>query len=314
MNELSAGPRPDRSFTTAASLQSDTYPIRIVAPAKLNLFLKITGRRSDGYHELCSLMCCIALYDRLTLYPGADLNRLICDDPLVPSDHTNLAFRALSAFNAALEQERYRSWRPVFIELAKTIPAGAGLGGGSSDAAAVLKALNRYYGHPFSHDRLAAIALDLGADIPFFLTQTPAVAEGIGERLSPYPHLPPWHVLLVYPGFGISTAEVFHDLNLRLTKEEKKIRYFAFKNGKMDVVSHMCNDLEDAVKKRFPVIATIKAALLEQGALGASMTGSGSSVFGLFADSTGARKAVRGLEPQPGWRIFVTRLLTHPET
>jgi 4-diphosphocytidyl-2-C-methyl-D-erythritol kinase len=313
MEDAKACPRPNKTADKALP-HSEIGAIRLLAPAKLNLFLKVTGRRSDGYHEVYSLMCCIALYDRLSIIPGAAFDRLECDDPDIPCDRSNLVMRALSVFNAALEHETAITPLPVFIELNKAIPPGAGLGGGSSDAATVLKALNRYYGLPFSDPQLAEIALGLGADVPFFIFQTPALATGIGEKLVPYHHLFPWYILLVYPGFAISTAEVFGSLNLRLTNQEKKLRYFAFKNGKLDVVSHMSNDLEEAVIKRFPVIATIKAAIVEQGALGSVMTGSGSSVFGLFADAAGAYQAARNIVPQPGWRIFVTRLLTHTES
>jgi 4-diphosphocytidyl-2-C-methyl-D-erythritol kinase len=296
------------------SRRSAFCPIRVLAPAKLNLFLKVTGRRSDGYHELYSLMCCIELYDQLIIYPGAVCGGLKCDNQEIPCDNKNLAMRAVSVFNAALEGETTVAPLPVFVELTKVIPAGAGLGGGSSDAAAVLRVLNGYHGFPFSETRLAEIALGLGADVPFFISQVPAIATGIGEKLFPYRHLPSWHVLVVYPGFSTSTAEVFGSLNLRLTNHEKKLRYFAFKNGNLDVISHMCNDLEEAVIKRFPVIATIKAILIEQGALGSQMTGSGSCVFGLFSDAAGARQAARNIVPQPGWRVFVTRLLTHTES
>ena len=313
MADATVSPRRNRLFGMKASPLSDACPIHTLAPAKLNLFLEVTGRRSDGYHELYSLMCRIALYDRLSLHP-ADRDRLECDAPHVPGDHNNLAMRAVSVFNAGLARDSDLVPQPFFIRLAKAIPVGAGLGGGSSDAAAVLRTLNRYYGQPFTPARLAEMALGLGADVPFFLNRAPAIAEGIGERLSPYLHLPSLHVLLVYPGFGLSTAEVFRRLNLRLTKEEKKFRYFAFKNGKIDVVSHLRNDLENAVIEQFPVIAAIKAALVGEGALGALMTGSGSSVFGLFADAAGAQKAARNLAPQPGWRLYTTRLLTHSES
>jgi hypothetical protein len=188
MEDAKACPRPNKTADKALP-HSEIGAIRLLAPAKLNLFLKVTGRRSDGYHEVYSLMCCIALYDRLSIIPGAAFDRLECDDPDIPCDRSNLVMRALSVFNAALEHETAITPLPVFIELNKAIPPGAGLGGGSSDAATVLKALNRYYGLPFSDPQLAEIALGLGADVPFFIFQTPALATGIGEKLVPYHHL-----------------------------------------------------------------------------------------------------------------------------
>lgn len=287
--------------------------IAVAAPAKINLFLKVVGRRSDGYHDLFSLMSCIDLHDRLQLEFGVHATRIVCNRSDLPCDDSNLALKAVNEYNAVLARET--SIRPlsVAIELTKNIPVGAGLGGGSSDAAAILKALNDHYQNPLSSERLARIALSLGADVPFFISGTPALAEGVGEKLTPYPYLPPLHLLLIYPGFGIPTAEVFRSLNLRLTNIEKKLRYSAFKNGELDVITHLGNDLEDPVIKRFPVISVMKKALLDLGALGALMTGSGSSVFGLFPDADGVQRAVLNLAPQPEWQIFATRLLIHSD-
>lgn len=286
--------------------------MKLSAPAKVNLFLQVTGRRSDGYHELRSLMCCVGVYDTLTLHMDTDAEGIECDHPQVPGDKTNLAYQAVMLFNTELEQQTGISARKVFIQLSKTIPVGAGLGGGSSDAATVLTGLNRYYGAPFDNARLHAMALRLGADVPFFIDQVPAIATGVGERLAPFPGLPPMDVLLVYPGLSISTAEVFENLNLRLTKCEKKLRYISFEKSGFDVVRHLCNDLEMTVMERYPVIRTIKEAILNQGAMGTLMTGSGSTVFGLFASADAAAKAGAVLARQSGWTVFPTRLLSDP--
>jgi 4-diphosphocytidyl-2-C-methyl-D-erythritol kinase len=283
--------------------------MEIHAPAKINLFLRVVGRRSDGYHDLQTLMCCIGLHDTLRIDMGADQTALTCTHPDLPCDETNLALRAVAAFNASLSADMHTRPEHVSIHLTKRIPAGAGLGGGSSDAAAVLKGLNHHYGHPFSREHLLAMALGLGADVPFFIDGTPAIATGVGQVLTPYSHLSAWGVVVVYPGFGISTAGVFKNLNLALTKCEKQLRYFPFKQGKADVVRYLCNDLETVAVPQFPIIGTIKKELLHQGAMGALMTGSGSAVFGLFADGNAAQKAAGDMVKPARWQVYATQLL-----
>ncbi len=283
--------------------------MEIQAPAKINLFLRVVGRRSDGYHELASLMCCIGLYDTVRLSMGADRSGIACSDPELPRDDSNLALRAALDYRAALENETGVSPLNAFIHLTKRIPSGAGLGGGSSDAAAVLTGLNRFYGQPFDRERLLSMALKIGADVPFFIDGKPALARGVGEVLSSYDGLPPWGVVVVYPGFGISTAEVFKNLNFGLTKCEKPHRYFPFKQGKFDRFRHLRNDLESVAIRQFPVIEEIKKALLNQGAEGALMTGSGSAVFGLFADLSAAQTAAKALNMPAHGKVFATQLV-----
>jgi 4-diphosphocytidyl-2-C-methyl-D-erythritol kinase len=282
--------------------------MEIRTPAKINLFLEVLGRRDDGYHELRTLMCCIGLCDTLKVTLGGTVNRIRCNHPDVPSDESNLALRAAELFNHSLAGQTEVKPKHVTIELTKRIPAGAGLGGGSSDASAVLNLLNDAYKNPFNAAQLQHMALALGADVPFFILGQPALAGGIGEHLEFYGGLSPWGVVVVYPGFGISTAQVFENLNLGLTKCEKKLRYFLFDQGKFDPSRHLCNDLETVAIRRFPVLGEIKKDLLNQGAIGSLMTGSGSAVFGLFADVPAARKAADGLRGQNGWQIIATGL------
>ena len=282
--------------------------MKVSAPAKINLFLQVLGRRDDGYHELRTLMCCIGLHDSLILDMGTPGSTLTCSDPRIPCDENNLALKAVLLFNRTLAAETTIAPQNVSIDLIKRIPVGAGLGGGSSDAAAVLKQLNRFYQNPFNDKQLHALALSLGADVPFFITGRPAVATGVGEQLEPFAGLPPWGVVVVFPGFGISTAEVFKNLNLGLTKCKKQLRYFPFKYGKFDIARHLCNDLETVAAHRFPVIETIKKELLNQGAVGSLMSGSGSSVFGLFSDLQAARRARDALTGNADWQVFATEL------
>ena len=282
--------------------------MEILAPAKINLFLEVLGRRQDGYHELRTLMCCISLCDKLFLTLGGTADRLYCDHPDVPSDDSNLALKAAKLFNQHLIENTEISPQKVTIQLTKQIPSGAGLGGGSSDAAAVLVHLNNVYNHPFSVVEMQGMALKLGADVPFFIEQRPALACGIGERLEPFSGLSPWAVVVVYPGFAISTAQVFENLNLGLTNCKKKLRYSPFNQGKFDPTRHLCNDLETVAVRRFPIIENVKKELLNQGALGSLMTGSGSAVFGLFADMPAARSAANQLNNRPDWQVYATKL------
>jgi 4-diphosphocytidyl-2-C-methyl-D-erythritol kinase len=291
------------------NLSADTRMVELLAPAKINLFLHVLGRRPDGYHELFSLMCCVALFDRLVLRMGTAQTGMTCDDPALPGDTSNLALKAALLFNQALGVEMGRTPEALTIELSKQIPLGAGLGGGSSDAAAVLAGLNHYYGQPFDRRRLAVLALELGADVPFFIDGRPAIAQGIGEQLTPYDGLPAYGVVIIYPGFGIVTAQTYKNLNLALTKSKKKLRSLPFKNGDFCPFHHLHNDLEAGVGDRFTVIEKLKKDLLNQGAIGSLMTGSGSAVFGLFDTPDQAQAAKAAMVPGPDWRMFATQLM-----
>ena len=281
-----------------------------LSPAKINLFLSVTGRRPDGFHELSTLMACIDLYDRIVLtYTGNEI-RLACNAPGIPEDESNLAFRAALQFQDAYHQHRGElPFTGLAIQLGKTIPAGAGLGGGSSNAATVLNALNEQVTSPLSPEHLAALALRIGADVPFFLNGQPALAAGIGEHLTPWSGLPPYPVVVVFPGAGLATGEIYRSLNLRLTNCEKKLKGFPLKQGVFDATAHLCNDLEPVAMQRCPDIALIKKELNRFGALGALMSGSGSSVFGLFASADEARKAWQRLVTRAEWQVFQATLL-----
>jgi 4-diphosphocytidyl-2-C-methyl-D-erythritol kinase len=280
-------------------------PMQIQSPAKINLFLAVTGRRPDGYHNLLSLMCPVDLHDELTLEFGVSSIELECNDPFLAQHENNLAVRAAKVFFDCLDRTA-----AVRIVLHKRIPVGAGLGGGSSNAASVLLGLNHHFGIPFSQTQLMGMGASLGADVPFFVFQAPAVATGIGQRLVRYQWLEAQPVLLVYPGFHVSTAEVFRSLNLRLTKCKKKPTRNVLKNGCFDVRRHLCNDLESVTAVNYPVIAALKQFLLDQGALGALMSGSGPTVFGIFSETEQAEKAGDLLAGHPQWRVFLSRLQT----
>lgn len=279
------------------------------APAKVNLFLAVTGRRADGYHELLTLMCPVGLWDELRFdFSGSGI-AAHCQAPEVPAGEGNIVHRAAALFAQRLAAAGRPPLPGVRIRLTKHIPTAAGLGGGSSDAAAVLQVLNRQAGEPFGLPELEGLAVALGADVPFFLHGRPMLASGIGERLEAVDGLPPRWVVIVYPGFGIPTAAVYRDLNLELTKCGKKIKKNLLKNGIFDVESLLCNDLEAVSAAKHPEIISIKAELIHAGASGALMSGSGSSVFGLFQRAGDARAAGRRLAADRRRQVFTTRLL-----
>jgi len=277
--------------------------IDLIAPAKINLFLHVIRRRDDGYHDLASLMCPLALADRLRLRIGLPDNRLWCEDVAVPLDDRNLALRAAAAFSEALGQPFC-----VSVHLEKRIPVAAGLGGGSSDAAAVLLGLNRLFGHPFSAERLVTLAAAIGADVPFFIFGRPALAQGIGERLTPCLRLTPRSVVLLCPPLAVSTAEVFRNLNLGLTKCGEKFYDFLLKDQFFDARQHLCNDLETVSVAKHPEIGLAKEALVRHGATGSLMSGSGPSVFGIFEDSSVAGRAAEILARDGRWKVILTEM------
>jgi 4-diphosphocytidyl-2-C-methyl-D-erythritol kinase len=187
----------------------------VETPAKLNLILKVVGRRADGYHELMSLMVPVSVVDRLTFSGGPPGIHLTCHNLPVPENEGNLVFSAAKAFFSRTQR------RPCLtISLTKNIPVAAGLGGGSSDGAATLKVLNNLYGHPLGAGELAETALALGADVPFFLYNLPSIARGVGEQLEPVPDWPEYWYVIVTPPVSVSTAWVYDNLKLELTTPE----------------------------------------------------------------------------------------------
>ncbi len=240
-------------------------------------------------------MCRIGLYDTIAISFGGPGIEMICDHPQVPADVTNLVHRAASLFFDWYEKKRGGHPEGLCITLNKKIPVGAGLGGGSSNAASILQGLNQHYHHPFSTEVLCEMGLSLGADVPFFIYNRPAIAAGIGEILSPAPSLQPFSVLLVDPDVFVSTALVYKNLNLGLTNLKKENKNLPFKMRNFDPKKHLWNDLEAVTCAMVPDILRIKRLLMEHGAQGSLMSGSGSAVFGIFSDLEGAMAAKESL-------------------
>ena len=238
-------------------------------------------------------MCRINLFDEVSLQISGIHEggvEIYCSHPKVPADATNLAHRAAHLF-----QSQLHTAQGIKIHLKKHIPVGAGLGGGSSNAASVLMALNTHYGHPFSPKHLMEMGLKLGADVPFFIFQKPAIASGIGEKLEAFEGDLQYHILLLYPGFSVSTAEVYQNLNLGLTKDKKKPTTNHLKRNRFNPADHLTNDLEEFTALKYPEIGLAKEKLLNRGAVGALMRGSGPTVFGLFDNADTAKTAKQTL-------------------
>ncbi len=259
------------------------------APAKLNLFLHVTGRRADGYHEIQTVFQLVDLADQLHFEPRADGEIRRLGGPAEVPEDEDLCLAAARRLQAA-------DGRPLGagIRLEKRIPVQGGLGGGSSDAATTLVALNEIWGLRLPVDAIAEIGLGLGADVPLFVHGQSAWGEGVGERLTPL-ELPARHFAIVFPGIGISTAEVFQAPELTRKTPETTIRGFLKAGGR--------NDCEPVVTGRSPEVRRALAWLAERGK--AQMTGTGSCVFAAFADRESAQAALEGLPP--GWRGFVAR-------
>ncbi|MBW3622256.1 MAG: 4-(cytidine 5'-diphospho)-2-C-methyl-D-erythritol kinase [Armatimonadetes bacterium] len=263
------------------------------AYAKLNLLLRVLRRRSDGYHDLLSVMQTVSLHDLVTLEPTETEGiRLTASDPALPTDERNLAHRAAMAFYGRLGLEPY-----LALHLEKRIPMRAGLGGGSSDAAAVLTGLNRIFGGPLEARELHALAATIGSDVPFFLRGGGAVAEGRGERLTSLPPFTSMHAVLVCPGFGVETPWAYARVTPKDSIPAGLSALLASERLEWDsLIPFMTNDLEPPVKAEHPEIETLENRLTALGARHAMMTGSGSTVFGLFAGPEETTRATEAFE------------------
>lgn len=265
--------------------------MELSANAKINLTLDILRRREDGYHDLQMVMQAVTLADALTVAPaqGAE-GRAASDLHFLPTGGKNLAQMAAAAFRAAVGRGD-----EVDVSIRKHVPVCAGLAGGSADAAAVLRAMNQLTGAGLSPAELAKIGERVGSDVPFCVLGGTALAEGRGERLTPLPPLPLCHIVICKPPFSISTPQLFSRVNVRkiLRRPDTAGVVAALESGDLaGVARRMYNVFEDVLEhRRLAEINEIKGVLIDCGALGASMSGSGPSVFGLFQDRDQAQDA-----------------------
>jgi 4-diphosphocytidyl-2-C-methyl-D-erythritol kinase len=288
--------------------------VKIRAPAKINLRLRVMGKRADGYHLLDTILLPVSLYDEIDISKVRQIggktvpkNRLTvsCNDPLVPVGRKNLAYKA-----ALLILSDAKVSARVQIRIHKRIPVGAGLGGGSTDAAATLVGLNRLLRLGYTCKRLEKISLALGADVPFFIKAVPARARGIGERLSRLRGVPRLWLIILYPNFPVSTAWVYRNLSSKLTKGIGNTSINCSSCSLANLKKLLVNDLETVTMGRYPRIGSLKEELARQGAVGTLMSGSGSSVFGIFPSRRSAQRAWRQLRKDKGVQAFLVRVLS----
>jgi len=296
--------------------------LKIQAPAKLNLGLRVLGRRSDGYHEIRSLMIRVSLFDEIRLREAGAGIKVDCDHGEVPGGEANLAFRAARVF-----EEEFGPVPGLKIEIKKGIPVAAGLGGGSSDAAAVLLGLRQMFAPRLPVQKLRKASARIGADVPFFLFSGAAWAAGIGEKLSPYRGGLPPAFLLINPGAKVSSQWAYAewDRDFRDKSEGKGTGSELTGNDAGNIIkpgyrlrppgvkgwTHQGikwpeifrNDLEPEVRKAYPVVREARDRLLAAGALGAGMSGSGPTFFGVFASPAEASRAARELTKETAWFV-----------
>ena len=283
--------------------------VSCLAPCKVNLLLNILGKRPDGFHELETILYPIQVHDELEIEFARDGISLECDAPGVPSDASNLACRAASAF---LNQAGARDG--VRIRLRKHVPASAGLGGGSSDAAHTLLGLNELFGFPLAPSELIDLASRLGSDVPFFLQSAPALGVGRGEKVTP---LEPFGALngaafvLCHPGFGVSTVWAYQALARHPEALNGRLGRAAGLIGRMqqgpltDAATLLYNALEFPVFQKYPLIALIVDFMKREGAVGAMMSGSGSTAFAICASRALAEQLFERLSREFGARMWM---------
>jgi 4-diphosphocytidyl-2-C-methyl-D-erythritol kinase len=284
-------------------------PLRIRSFAKINLALSVLGRRADGYHDIQTLFQTIDFCDELEFRPSSQLE-LRCENLPDVRNEDNLVWKAARLLTSASAEKRGAS-----ILLKKRIPAGAGVGGGSSNAAAALLGLVRFWDLRIPDNTLSSIAESLGSDVPFFLTGGTALGSGKGERISPLPDSPSRHLVVIFPGIHVSTAEAYRSLNLGLTSSMEDLRIqplIGQVQAGTSILTGLFNDFEASILAAYPPIREAKRFLQELGATATLLSGSGSSIFGFFSDEESASAVSRSV-PRETWRVFPAKTLSRAE-
>lgn len=267
------------------------------AYAKINLTLDVTGRRPDGYHDMLMVMQTVTLCDDVTVELIDGKSYAECNLSFVPCDERNLAVLAANKFFAAAGMESIGAK----ITLDKRIPVGAGMAGGSSNAAAVLRALNTLAGEKFTREELEVLAAEVGSDVAFCVSGGTQLASGRGEILKPLTPMPDCSIVICKPEFSISTPELFRKLDsvkLRCHPDTQGICEALDEGDLLKLSRRMYNVFEDVPDRRFSTISQIKCTMLDCGAMGSIMTGTGSAVFGIYDDERAAQKAVDALKKE----------------
>lgn len=281
--------------------------MKIKAYAKINISLDIVGKReSDGYHLLRMIMQNIDLYDEISIEKQKEGITISCNKNYVPTDSRNLAYKAASLF-----KETYNIEEGVYIDIIKNIPVSAGLAGGSTDAAAVLKLMNKIFDVNVSDEELMNIGLKLGADIPYCINGGTALCEGIGEKLTTLKPFKDKILVLVKPSFGVSTKEVYKTFNLERVRVHPKTESLmeAMENDDLYyVANNMRNLLENVTLRKHNILIKIKEDMYRYGAVGAMMSGSGPSVFAFFDDMLKAQRCYEKMKENYK-EVFLTRTI-----
>lgn len=268
--------------------------IQLKSRAKINLSLDVLNRRLDGYHEVQMIMQEIDLFDNITIQERQDNFIVIkCDCEYIPKDSGNIAYQA-----AELVRKRFNIQQGVEIHIEKNIPVAAGLAGGSSNAAAVLKGLNQLWQLGLDTKEIMEMGVKIGADVPFCVLGGAAHASGIGEKLTPIVGLKNQWLVIAKPAISVSTAEVYGQLNLSKLEERpntKQLLEFMENGDVINLAKNMKNVLETVTEKKYPVIKEIKNKMMEYNALGSMMSGSGPTVFGIYKNYERAKSAFENL-------------------
>lgn len=281
--------------------------MKIKAYAKINISLDIVGKReSDGYHLLKMIMQNIDLYDEISIEKQKEDITISCNKSYVPTDSRNLAYKAASLF-----KNTYNIEDGVHIDIVKNIPVSAGLAGGSTDAAAVLKLMNKMFNVNASNEELMELGLKLGADIPYCINGGTALCEGIGEKITPLPHFKDKILVLVKPSFGVSTKEVYKAFNLdkvRVHPKTENLIEAMEQDNLYYVANNMKNLLENVTLRKHNILIKIKEDMNKYGAVGSMMSGSGPSVFAFFDDMLKAQRCYEKMK-ESHREVFLTRTI-----
>jgi len=275
--------------------------ITLPSHAKINLRLEIVRKRDDGYHDIKTLLQKVSLSDEIYLSTIPTGITVVCDHPQVPANETNLAYAAAQALLS-----RYHLKDGIAISIKKNIPVAAGLGGGSSNAATTLAGINQLFALGASTEELMKIGSAIGADVPFFLFGNTALATGIGDKLETIHLTPPLWLLLITPPLQVSTTWAYRTFRMGLTSIRNNINIPTCINHLTALLTLLSNDLEKVVIPRYPVIQTIKEELFQRGARGSLMSGSGSTVYGIFSTKEEAQEALAQLKGHREWKIQLT--------
>lgn len=280
--------------------------MRTKAYAKVNISLDVVGKREDGYHLLQMIMQSIDLYDEISIEKQGEDITIKCNKPYVPTDERNLAYKAAKLF-----KEKYKISSGVNIYIKKNIPVCAGLAGGSTDGATVLKIMNSLFNVNASYEELAELGLKLGADVPYCIKGGTALCEGIGENVTELKSFKDKIIVLVKPPFGVSTKSVYQEFKLEKVKNHPSTDLLikGIENDDLKLIcSNMKNLLENVTLRKHKILIDIKEQIRSYGALGVMMSGSGPTVFGFFDDMLKAQKCFEKMREKYN-DVFITRTI-----